>query len=232
MIIASIIFLAMMLAGIYFYFRQNRPEPGNRYHRNKPIARFELEEKNHADIFLNEDSLPKNNSDDALGLHSVEKKPDVSVQKSMNPQQPDCLVVLYLMASEESEYAGYELLQALLSAGMRFGKQRIFHRHEHKDGRGEILFHCASAVAPGTFDLAKMGSFSCKGLCLFFAASEVNEPLSTMDCLLETIDQLVEDLGGNVLDEKRAIFTKEKMVGLRQQLRAFETRKTTVDMFA
>ena len=61
-------------------------------------------------------------------------------------KKPDHFIVFYLMAPEEALYAGYELLQALLSAGLRFGKQHLFHRHVHKDGRGETLFHCAQAV--------------------------------------------------------------------------------------
>ncbi|MCX7121181.1 MAG: cell division protein ZipA [Gammaproteobacteria bacterium] len=224
MIILSFIFLALMFVGVFFYFRQNRPEVSNRYHKRKPIMREKV------DFNVNTES----NIDDALGLNSVEpadaaKSP--ALEKTSHAQS-DCVIVLYLMATGESTYAGYELLQALLSSGMRFGAQRIFHRHAHKDGRGDVLFHCASATAPGTFDLSKMGAFSCKGLSLFFSASDVDEPLSTFDCLLETIDQLVEDLGGQVLDDKQALFTKEKMVMYRQQLRTFETRKTTVDMFA
>ena len=83
-----------------------------------------------------------------------------------------------------------------------------------------------------TFDLTKMGAFSCRGLCLFFTASSVLEPLSTFDCMLETIDQLVEDIGGTVLDEKRALFTRDRMVQYRQQIRAYENGKVTTDMFA
>ena len=222
-----------MLTGLFFYVRQNRPEPGNRYRKTKPAVRLKTEEENNAENNYQPAIYPKKDTDDALGLNSNETVVSLKTanQQKSNPAQPDCIVVLYLMATEDSVYSGYELLQALLSAGMRFGAQSIFHRHAHKDGRGGVLFHCASATAPGTFDLSKMGAFSCKGLSLFFSANDVDEPLSTLDCLLETIDQLVEDLGGHVLDDKHALFTKEKMITYRQQLRAFETRKTTVDMF-
>lgn len=223
MLILTLIFLAIMITGIYAYWRKTRAVPLNRYRKNIPAVH--LPEKN---VFAAIEA--EQESDEALGIKVIEKKP--AQIHTHTPTHTDCVIALYLMAQEGSEFSGYELLQALLSSGMRYGKQRIFNRHAHKDGRGEILFHCASAAAPGTFDLTKMGTFSCSGLCFFFSASHVDEPLSTLDCLLETIDQLVEDLGGQVLDEKRALFTKEKMVQYRQRIRAFENSKVTADMFA
>jgi cell division protein ZipA len=126
------------------------------------------------------------------------------------------------MAPENCVYGGYELLQALLSAGLRYGKQRIFHRHTHKDGRGDILFHCASATEPGVFDLTKMGSFTSKGLCFFFSATPSEDSMTTFDCLMEMLDQLIEDLGGQVLDDRRELLTKEKMLNYRQKIRAIQ----------
>ena len=228
MLILTLIFLAVMSTGIYAYWRKTRPVPTNRYRRKIPAVRS-------AEINVTANLDAERESDEALGIKIIEKKPvdsPISTESKPTPSTADCVIVLYLMAPEGTEFSGYELLQALLSSGMRYGKQRIFNRHAHKDGRGEILFHCASATAPGTFDLTKMGAFSCKGLSFFFSAADVEEPLSTLDCLLETIDQLVEDLGGRVLDDHRVLFTKEKMVHYRQKIRAFENSKVTPDMFA
>ena len=229
MIIAMLIFLAVMLTGFYFYLRQNRPGTSNRYRMKKPSKQpVQLKMDFQATLYGDEED------NDVLGVRSLESQTASAPSEKPAAQstQSDCIIALYLMAPEESPYTGYELLQALLSSGMRYGKHSIFHRHAHKDGRGEVLFHCASATAPGTFDLSKMGAFSCKGLSLFFAAKDVEDPLSTFDCLLETIDQLVEDLGGKVLDAKRELFTKEVMVKYRQELRTFEASKTTADLFA
>jgi len=227
MLILTLIFLAIMSIGIYVYWRKTRAVPVNRYRKKAPTVR---PAENNVVADLN----AERESDEALGIKIIEKKPTDSAisSESKSTSSADCVIALYLMASEGSVFSGYELLQALLSSGMRYGKQRIFNRHAHKDGRGEILFHCASATAPGTFDLTKMGAFSCKGLSFFFSASDVDEPLSTLDCLLETIDQLVEDLGGRVLDDQRALFTSVRMVQYRQKIRAFENSKVTADMFA
>lgn len=237
MMILSLLFIAIIATGIYAW-NKNRVIPSNRYRKVKQVTPPEYVKKSTRREEENTDVETEINDEDydALGIKSTEIKSKQSVTPSLtvksSSSQSDCVVVLYLMAPEGCVYSGYELLQALLSAGMRYGKQRVFNRHEHKDGRGEVLFHCASAVAPGTFDLTKMGAFSSQGLCLFFTASSVEEPMSTFDCLLETIDQLVEDIGGQVLDEKRALFTKDRMVKYRQQIRTFETGKTTADLFA
>lgn len=226
MIVISCLFAVVMVVGMYFYIQQNRAAARNRY-RQRRTAVYAAQ------------SLPEI-EEDALGLKQPEKNllsenntsnKTTSIQHKTTYPESDCVIALYLMAPESTEYAGYELLQALLSAGLRYGKQRIFNRHEHKDGRGAVLFHCASAISPGTFDLTQMGAFSCKGLCLFFKASDVEDPLSTLDCLLETIDQLVEDIGGQVLDDQRALFTKDRMIQYRQKIRVVENSRVTADLF-
>lgn len=231
MITSIFLFLAAICGGLYLWSK-NREKPSNRYRRKKIIP--PVQEKKIQAVFAEDDIQSQYDRDDVFGIATTEKNEAQQVGSksttTISPQS-DCVVVIYLMAPEGNPYAGYELLQALLSAGLRFGKNRIFQRHVHKDGRGDVLFHCASAVAPGTFDLTQMGTFSCLGLSLFFAASSVTEPMNAFDCLLETIDQLVEDLGGEVLDETRAVFSKDRMVKYRQQIRAFENSKNTADMF-
>src|SRR3990167_3471481 len=230
MITSIFLFLAAICGGLYLWSK-NREKPSNRYRRKKITP--PVQEKKHQEIISDDDGFSEYDREDVFGIAASEKKQEQTVASkttvTISPHS-DCIVVMYLMAPEGNPYAGYELLQALLSAGLRFGKNRIFQRHVHKDGRGDVLFHCASAVAPGTFDLTQMGTFSCAGLSLFFSASNVDEPLSAFDCLLETIDQLVEDLGGQVLDETRTLFSKDRMLKYRQQIRAFENSKNTADM--
>lgn len=129
------------------------------------------------------------------------------------------LIVLYLKSPKERQYGGYELLQSLLSVGLRFGKMNIFHRHENKSGQGTVLFSVASAVEPGTFDLPKMGGYSCPGLTAFLSTSKLVNPQGAFDLMLETMNQLAEDLGGDILDEKRNPLTVEKISEIRQKIR-------------
>ncbi|MCH9644834.1 MAG: cell division protein ZipA C-terminal FtsZ-binding domain-containing protein [Gammaproteobacteria bacterium] len=120
------------------------------------------------------------------------------------------LIVFYLRAEEGRPYAGYELLQSLLSADLRFGDMDIFH---HAGG-----FSLASITPPGTFDMDKMGSFSCTGLSLFLSLESCEDPLTSFQSMLHTADQLVQDLGGKVLDEGQNLLTEEKVLQLYQEL--------------
>jgi len=238
----SLIFLSLALIATVIYFWRHRMPADkkrsiNRYDRKKSsIAAPEKlsEEAITEQLCKNDDEnvreIKVEGRDPLMNeVSALDEKP---AKKQASFEQADYLVAVYLVAKDGESYSGYELLQALLSAGLRYGQQKIFHRHMHKDGRGDVLFHCASATAPGTFDLTKMGSFSGRGLCLFFTANEVEEPLAAFDCLMETLDQLIDDLGGEVFDEQKALFTTEKMIQHRQQLRMIESNKTTTDMFS
>jgi cell division protein ZipA len=231
MITGIFLLLAAICVGLYFWSK-GRQKVSNRYRRKKIVPA--VSSRNDTSFFPEDEIKFDENELDPLGIPVAEKKAEAVAAKNtaaISPQS-DFVVVVHVMAPDDTQYAGYELLQALLSAGLRFGKNRIFARHAHKDGRGDILFYCASAVSPGVFDLTKMGTVSCPGLSLFFSASAVAEPMMVFDSLLETIDQLIEDLGGAVLDDTRAPLSKEKILKYRHQIRVFENSKNTADMFA
>lgn len=128
------------------------------------------------------------------------------------------ILVLHLLADAGCTYKGYALLQALLTAGLRYGKWGIFHRHEERTGRGSILFSLASSVEPGTFDLAKMSSFATPALTLFMRISAAKNPTQAFELLLTAAHQLVEELGGTLCDEKRNPLSMEKLTSWRERV--------------
>lgn len=128
------------------------------------------------------------------------------------------VVTLYIKAKQDRPYAGYELLQSILSAGLRFGKINLFHRYTTTQEK--ILYSLANAKAPGTFDLTKMGAFCSQELALFFKVNSVDDPLETYNMLLNTAGELIEDLGGQVFDDRHELLTPEMVIKTRQQLRA------------
>ena len=138
------------------------------------------------------------------------------------PRSPQMLdfVVVHLFAHQERPFRGYELLQAMLTAGLRYGKKGIFHRHEDMMGRGEVWFNLAQAVEPGTFDLPKMGSFTTPGLSLFMITTDVKNPLHVFDIMLSTAKELQKELGGDIYDDKRRLLTEEKIAWIRSCLQS------------
>ncbi len=132
------------------------------------------------------------------GVPSV--PPSSSVSKQTPPQaseqrQDDALLALYLVAEPGRPYLGYSLLQSLLAVDLRFGAMNIFHRFA--PGTENILFSVASATPPGTFDLQRMGTARCQGLCFVLRLnSELEHPSEVLQAMVDTALQLYEDLGG------------------------------------
>ncbi len=128
--------------------------------------------------------------------------------KSMLDQEGSSPVVLVLLTKENRQLAGYELLQTLLSAGLRFGEGQLFHRHQYPNGQGPVLCSLAAATPSGLFDLQNMGAFSVRGLCLFMQASgNPTIDAERFEIMLDTASQLSEGLDAHLLDDQRRPFS-------------------------
>ncbi|WP_131782663.1 cell division protein ZipA C-terminal FtsZ-binding domain-containing protein [Legionella gresilensis] len=121
-------------------------------------------------------------------------------------------VMMFLLAKENRQLAGYELLQTVLAAGLRFGEGHLFHRHQYSNGQGPILCSLAAATPTGVFDLQNIGGFSVRGLCLFMHSSgnpTIDKERFTI--MLDTAKQLSDELDTLLLDEKKRPLTAESL---------------------
>jgi cell division protein ZipA len=137
--------------------------------------------------------------------------------------QTGSFIALNVFAQNQQTFSGYELLQALLAAGLRFGEMNIFHRYQQDNGQGPILFSLASATEPGTFDIQQMGTFSCQGLSMFMELSghpQIDE--ERFDLLLTTARQLAEDLAAVVLNDRREPLVDNQVVQYQTRIRLQE----------
>lgn len=176
-----------------------------------------------------------------IDMGSVEAMYDddiVAVRKTSEPSQqkidkqqttteyakPDNpLLMFYLTAKSGEHFVGYELLQALLSNGMRYGDMNLFHRHQEVSGKGPVLFSLANASEQGTFEIQKMGSFSTKGLCIFMHLSGNNHIDSDrLELMIQTATQLANDLNGHLLDDNQQPLTDNKLEALMQKMQPME----------
>ncbi len=121
-------------------------------------------------------------------------------------------LMMFLSSKEQQEFSGYELLQSLLSAGLRFGEGDIFHKYQKSNGQGAVLFSLAAATARGTFDLQTMGSYSVRGLCVYMYLSGYSNIDSERFTLMhDTAKSLAEDLDANLLDDRQNIFSASSL---------------------
>jgi cell division protein ZipA len=141
-------------------------------------------------------------------------------------------IVIRLMAPKNTSYVGYELMQALLSGGLRYGSHNIFHYHEETGEEEKILFSLASAVEPGTFELSQMGSITCPGLTLFmeYSSNSETDPLNRLTLMLDTARQLSEDLGGQLFADTLKPLTENDIKKWRIQFESYEQNKKMGDL--
>lgn len=165
--------------------------------RDDEVENADAENSNIMD--LNDTDYVETDETPNLGLDLSKETNDTPVKKN---------IMIFLAAQGQNIFAGYELLQTLLSSGLRFGDGGLFHRHQHASGQGPVLFSLAAATTTGVFDLQNMGSMSMKGLCMFMELSGN----STIDheryeLFIHTAKQLAVDLGAMILDEKQKPIT-------------------------
>ncbi len=138
-----------------------------------------------------------------------------------SPYDPK-LIVLQINAFPDKPYMGYELHQALLAAGLRFGEKNIFHRYEGEDSN-KILFSLAAATPEGSFAIEDMGSFKCNGLLLFMDLDTKNRLMTSFDLMLDTARQLAEELGGDIYDDLRQVINADVIKRIREKICTVET---------
>lgn len=140
-----------------------------------------------------------------------------STQKDPGLAAPPSLIV-FLLAKEEHLLAGYDLLQTILAAGLRFG-EGLFHRYQGANGQGPVLCSLAAATERGIFDLQNIATFHVRGLCIFMEAS--TDPVvnaARLESFLDTAKQLSEELDTYLLDDQRAPFSEHSLARYRAVL--------------
>ncbi|MFV8783330.1 cell division protein ZipA [Microbulbifer sp. SA54] len=135
------------------------------------------------------------------------------------------VLILNIMAPQGDYFEGNDLLRVLLSSGLRFGDMNIFHYHCGEAGEGPALFSLANIVVPGTFDMSQMEDFTTPGVSLFLTLPAEVEALKALDTLLTTARNIAEQLGGELKDENRSVFTGQTAEHYRQRVMEFQRRK-------
>ncbi|MBL6690572.1 MAG: cell division protein ZipA [Pseudomonadales bacterium] len=148
----------------------------------------------------------------------AEEKEEQPEKPKPEKPKPEKFVVIHVLALD-THFGGQPLLEVLLDAGMTFGEMDIFHK---LDAAGEPLFSLASAVEPGTFDMATMEEFSTPGVTFFMRVHELSDPISVLDDMLAVADSIALELGGELRDETRSVMTSQTIEHCRQSVQEFQ----------
>jgi len=141
--------------------------------------------------------------------------------RSPNASERQRIVTVRVCAVGDARWTGGQLIAALESQGLAFGKYNIYHRR-HADGRS--LFCVASLIEPGTFDVAQMPNQDFRGLSLFAVLPGPAEPLQTIDALLTTARGLAEELTAMVEDAQGLPLSPLRAAALREDIARFQAQ--------
>ncbi len=144
-------------------------------------------------------------------------------ERSADPELPDEVVIINVLARGGDQFAGDALMDLFLRHNLKFGDMNIFHRLDASSR--QPLFSLASAVEPGTFDLAAMDSFRTKGVSLFMRLPCAGDPLSCFNDMLLVARDIATTLSGDMKDEQFSVMTAQSIEHCRSRITDY-TRKS------
>lgn len=137
---------------------------------------------------------------------------------------PDKIITLFLQARDNHYVTGVQLLDASLKSGLVFSEQGIFHRIHEEDI--EPVFSMANLTNPGTFDKTTWNTIEIKGVTMFMTLPGPKNALDAWDSMLATSRRLAELLHADLLDDTGSIFTRQRALQIKDELREYERQKT------
>ena len=135
------------------------------------------------------------------------------------------VLVLNVKAPENDPIAGAALLPMLLTLGFKFGDQDIFHRHVNSNGKGPVLFSLANMFKPGIFDIDNLETFNTQGVSLFMILPIEGDPHQVFNMMHNAARKLADEFGGQVLDGRRSVLTKQGLQQYMEKIREFERKR-------
>jgi cell division protein ZipA len=149
------------------------------------------------------------------------------VEEEMSPladvPRPDMIVTLFLQARDNHYITGVQLLDISLKSGLVFGEQGIFHRLNEEDL--DPVFSMANLTNPGTFDKAAWNTLETKGVTMFMILPGPKNALDAWDSMLATSRRLAELLHADLLDDELNVFTRQRSLQIKEELREYERQK-------
>ncbi len=168
--------------------------------------------------------LPSENGIEPVGRFDKRLEPRL-VDRPRMPAAPlpDKIVTLFLQARDNHIITGIELLDASLKSGLVFGDHDIFHRIHEEDV--EPVFSMANLTKPGSFDKSAWNTIEIRGVTMFMTLPGPRNALDAWDSMLATSRRLAELLHADLLDDKHQVFTRQRSLQIKEELREYERQK-------
>jgi len=207
-----LLFGLIVIAGVYFYSRRERPQkenndaPVNDQERLEPSLDREPATDNFDDVAM---------SGDPAIVADTEDEPEPVERKQK-------IVTLRIVARKQATFAGDDLALSLRGIGMRHGKFGIYHRHDGND-ESKIIFSVASLVEPGSFDLTNLKAQEIPGISLFMILPGPMDGAEAFDLMMIAARALSQSLNGDLLDESGSTLSIQRERYMREEIVQFQT---------
>lgn len=153
-----------------------------------------------------------------------QRKPAQQVEKQTQQEvEPGEIVIINLMTQPDKPYEGDVLLKLVSELGLRHGEMQIFH-YCGRHGDEQPQFRMANLIKPGYFDINNMDNTRTHALCFFFELMPDQDNMKVYESMLSVINKLRDDLGGELHDENRSVFTIQTSEHCRNRIRDYQRR--------
>jgi cell division protein ZipA len=147
-------------------------------------------------------------------------EPTMAAPPPEPPRRPaQKILALRVTSIAPERFGGADLLDALRSEGLSYGRYEIFHRL-HDDGRP--IYSVASLKEPGTFDLEAMPETDYPGVAMFAVLPGPVSAAEAFDEMIFSARALATHLNGALADERGAPLTALRVGKLREEALDFE----------
>ena len=207
----------LLLGVIYFFGRPRKAGQGRR------VAAQERADGPRIEPMLAGASEPLADSDavqSELALHAQEndlgRRADASFEK---------IITLYVAARAGEVLRGPDIVVAAEKTGLSYGHMNVFHRLVEGHPEQGPVFSVANIMKPGSFDMATIQSLETPAIAFFLTLPAPVPALDAWEMMLPTAQRMTELLGGIVLDEQRNALGRQRVMHIRDELRAYDRER-------
>lgn len=212
----------ILIAAIIFFGRPKKPSQGRRVERGEPVPGTERTEPGLGD------ASPDYGSDAVtqpeLGLPGGAAAAESDLGKRPT-QDFDKIISLYVAARAGHTLRGEDIVVAAEKTGLVFGHMNVFHRLvEHHPEQGPV-FSMANILQPGSFDMTTIRELETPAIAYFLTLPAPLPALEAWEMMLPNVQRMAELLDGVVLDEGRNALGRQRIMHIREELRAYDRQR-------
>ncbi len=137
----------------------------------------------------------------------------------------DKIVTLYIAARAGNVLRGPDIVVAAEKTGLTYGHMNVFHRLVDGHPERGPIFSVANIRSPGSFEMAEIQTLETPAIAFFLTLPAPVRALDAWDAMLPTAERMAELLDGVLLDEQRNALGRQRIAGLRDELRGWDRER-------